>query len=71
MSEREHDNGQQADIRSSVKLVRNAKGETQIEVKVRALNDTASEVIAAKELASTVYDDLRGRYTMDALRPRS
>ncbi len=49
--------GQQPDARSSVKLARNAKGDTQIEVKVR-VGDTVTEVDAAKQIALATYQQL-------------
>lgn len=52
---------EQLDARSSVKLVRNAKGETQIEVKVR-VGDTVDEVTEAKAIAEQIYNDLAGAH---------
>ncbi len=49
------------DAGSSVKLVRNAKGDTQIEVKVR-VGDTAADVAEAERIARQVYDNLHGAY---------
>lgn len=49
------------DAGSSVKLVRNAKGDTQIEVKIR-VGDTDADVAKAEELARAVYDRLNGHY---------
>lgn len=51
----------EAGARSSVKLTRNAKGDTQIEVKVR-VGDTEDEVEESRKLAVQVYNSLVGEY---------
>jgi hypothetical protein len=51
----------EAGARSSVKLTRNAKGDTQIEVKVR-VGDTEDEVETARRLAVETYENLRGSF---------
>lgn len=48
--------------RSSFKLVRNAKMETQIEVKTYALGDTPEDETAAREAAIQHYNHLRSLY---------
>ena len=50
---------------SSVKLVRNAKGDTQIEVKVYA-GDAADDVAEAERIARQVYDRLQQQYGVAA-----
>jgi hypothetical protein len=49
------------EARSSIKLTLNAKGEVQIEAKVRA-GDEAHEVSAARQIAETNFDALRTKY---------
>lgn len=49
------------DAGSSVKLVRNAKGDVQIEVKVR-VGDTAADVREAERIAREVFDSVHGAY---------
>lgn len=49
------------DAGSSVKLVRNAKGDVQIEVKVR-VGDTAEDVKEAERIAREVFDSVHGHY---------
>jgi tRNA threonylcarbamoyladenosine modification (KEOPS) complex Pcc1 subunit len=61
MTAQEQEQGQQAESRSSVKLTTNAKGDVQIEVKVRAYDDPAFVKIA-RELAETEFDLLRRKY---------
>ncbi len=61
MSEMQQEQGTEA--RSSVKLSRNAKGETQIEVKVYS-GDTSDDVDTAKAKAVEVYDSLRTEYAV-------
>lgn len=48
--------------RGSFKLVRNAKGETQFEVKVYALGDEEQDEVAARERAVVHFDALFQRY---------
>jgi hypothetical protein len=48
--------------RSSFKLVRNAKMETQIEVKTYALGDTPEDELAARNAAVEHYEHLRVLY---------
>jgi len=52
----------QAESRASFKLTRNAKGDTQIEVKTYALDDTAEGEEAALLRATSHYDMLRRQY---------
>lgn len=47
---------------SSVKLSRNAKGDTQIEVTVRSGDQDVPTVDEASEKAAELYDALRERY---------
>lgn len=46
---------------SSVKLIRNARGETQIEVRV-AVSDSPAEVNSARDLAVSIFDGLATKY---------
>lgn len=56
------ENGQpQETSRSSFKLVRNAKGETQIEAKVY-VGDSAEDILAARQRVELHYEALRSRY---------
>lgn len=52
---------QAIDLRSSVKLTRNAKGDTQIEVKVR-LGDDPMELDQTSTAAQAIYDELSAKY---------
>lgn len=52
---------QAVDLRSSVKLTRNAKGDTQIEVKVR-LGDDPMELDQTSTAAQAIYDELSSKY---------
>jgi hypothetical protein len=52
---------QREEQRSSVKLVRNAKGDTQIEVKVYA-GDTEQDVDRARDLAVRTYRELNTNF---------
>lgn len=52
---------QHEEQRSSVKLVRNAKGDTQIEVKVYA-GDTEQDVDRARDLAVRTYRELNTNF---------
>ena len=49
---------------SSVKLVRNAKGDTQIEVHVRTGEPGLETIAEARQIAQTHYDELRRLYPM-------
>jgi hypothetical protein len=49
---------------SSVKLVRNAKGDTQIEVHVRTGEPGLETIAEARQTAQTHYDELRRLYPM-------
>lgn len=53
---------QQAEGRSSIKLTRNAKGDTQIEVKIR-VGDTDAEIDNARQKAIATYNDLRAQFS--------
>ena len=65
MSATEHDTPPTSEAASSVKLTRNAKGETQIEVKAYATDDMLTlRVVAAN--AQTIYDELAGKYGVAA-----
>ena len=57
----DHDRAPDESSRSSVKLSRNSKGETQIEVKAY-VGDTAEQVEEAKDLAVRVYNELAAKY---------
>lgn len=46
---------------SSVKLIRNARGEVQLEVRV-AVRDTPTEVQSASDLAQAIFDGLQTKY---------
>jgi hypothetical protein len=61
MSATEQEQGQQVEARSSIKLTLNAKGEVQIEAKVRAGDDPA-DVQIARVTAETNFDALRTKY---------
>lgn len=50
--------------RATVRLARNAKGDTQIEVLVGAGDDGAESVTEVAERACEVYDSLRDRYPL-------
>lgn len=50
--------------RSSVRLTRNARGDTQIEVVVGAGEDDADTIETVAERACATYDELRGRYPL-------
>lgn len=52
---------QATDARSRIKLVRNAKGFTQVEVSI-VVGDDPSDVDAAQQLAQQSYDALCARY---------
>lgn len=51
-----------SESRSSFKLARNAKGETQIEVKTYALGDTEADETSARDAAVEHYNHLRELY---------
>lgn len=55
---------QQTESRSSVKLTRNAKGDTQVECKVYAPSDDLFDVDATEKAAVELYDRLCARYPM-------
>ena len=61
MSATEQEQGQQVEARSSIKLTTNAKGDIQIEVKVR-VGDEGHEVSAARITAESNFDLLRQKY---------
>lgn len=52
---------QQEGVRSSIKLTRNAKGDTQIEIKVR-VGDTEAEINEARRIAVATYKGLRDEF---------
>ena len=52
----------QAESRASFKLTRNAKGDTQIEVKTYALDDTPEGEQAARQRLVDHYNELRTLY---------
>ena len=55
MSTQPHEGGDAESVqRSSIKLVRNAKGDTQVEVKVY-VGDTDADVLKARQLAVDTY----------------
>jgi hypothetical protein len=56
--------GQLVESRSSVKLVRNSKGDTQIESKVYASSDDPFDVAMMEKAAIELYDRLCQRYPM-------
>ena len=60
MSATETEQGKPIENGSSVKLTTNAKGDVQIEVKVRV--ESASEVTDAQRLAEVTFDALRMKY---------
>jgi hypothetical protein len=60
MSATEQEQGKPIENGSSVKLTSNAKGDVQIEVKVRV--DSAAEIADAQALAQTTFDALRQKY---------
>lgn len=51
------------DAGSSVKLVRNAKGDVQLEIKIR-VGDTDADVREAEAIARSVFDRLSNAYKM-------
>jgi hypothetical protein len=57
MSTPEHEYLPPVDSKSSVKITRNAKGDPQWEIKVRA-GDTEAEVKEAQRIALAVHQDL-------------
>jgi hypothetical protein len=57
MSSPEHTGHDAGEQRSSIRLTRNAKGDTQIDVKVR-VGDTEADVAHARDLALRVYREL-------------
>jgi len=56
--------GSGAGERSLVRLTRNARGDTQIEVAVRTDEEEHPTIAAALDTARAVYDELRGAYPM-------
>jgi len=57
VAEPEPRGGEPVESRSSVKLVRNAKGDTQVEVKVY-VGDSQEQVDQARDLAVRAYQEL-------------
>lgn len=68
MSENEPraDAGEQETGRPSVRLTRNAKGDTQIDVKVYAASTDETSVQEAAQIVRGVFDDLAKTYPMKA-----
>jgi hypothetical protein len=64
MSATETEQGQRIENGSSVKLSTNAKGDVQIEVKVRV--DSAAEVGNAQAIAELTFNSLRAKYPRTA-----
>lgn len=64
MSATEQASGQSADLRSSVKLSRNASGRVQIEIKVR-VGDDSLELDSCSAEAQRIYDEIAAKYPMD------
>lgn len=61
MSAVEETAGQVTDLGSSIKLTRNARGATQIELKVRS-NEEPGLIEEAVERAQAIYDTLAAKY---------
>lgn len=61
MSANENIVREQTERGSSVKLIRNSKGDVQIEVRV-AVDDMPVEVNSARDLAVSIFDGLTSKY---------